>query len=273
MRIVRKNKPAVDCAAVIFVLLLLWSNFAAVRNTVYDFCVQTVKVKSLYSVRQYLTYETNHFRIKYSRKDADVVSLIANTIEKDYDTITQRLKHEWYQKVRIIIYPDLQTMRQKLHLSQNDRPMGIYYGDILHILSPKAWINNSNMKKMQKEFTSHGPMVHELIHLIVDQKTHGNYPLWFTEGIALYYEYQFTGYEWGKDIPYQYGHYTLSDLTYRFADLNQEAAYRKSFEIVRQIAEVHGEQKVLALMEQLGKGQIGMNSQITLESVVSGLIQ
>lgn len=272
MRSIMARKTTVISAVVIFMLLTI-NNFVYIRNSLYNFCVNAIKIKSLYSVKNYSTYETENFIIKYTPEDGDVVAIVANTIEKDFFQVKQRLNHRLHNKVQIIIYPDLEIMRNKLNLSQKDYPMGIYYGGILHILSPKVWINDSSMDTLSREFAANGPMVHELIHLIVDEKANGNFPLWFTEGIALYYEYRLTGYEWGKGLANIQIPNTLSQLTHRFELLDQDLAYRKSFEIIKLIADRYGEQKILHLLDQLGKGQIGMNSQVSLESVVYNLIQ
>ena len=45
--------------------------------------------------------------------------------------------------------------------------------------------------------------VHELTHLVVDDLAGGNFPVWFTEGSALYMEYMLLGYEWGRDLAVQ----------------------------------------------------------------------
>ncbi len=272
MRIAANRRSTVDVAVAIFMLLLA-NHFMLIRNTAYNLCVQSIKVKSLYDVRDYVAYETQHFSIKYTLEDRDIVSVVADTIEKDFKSVTQRLRHTFDRKVQIIIYPNLETMRRKLKLLPQDRPMGIYYGGILHILSPKIWIGDAGTEEIRREFAQQGPMIHELVHLIVDQKAHGNFPLWFTEGIALYYEYRFTGYEWRKDLSEQGSYYTLHELTHYFDSIDIDVAYRRSFEIIEQIVERHGEQKLLYLLDELGKGEIGMYGQITLESVINNLIQ
>lgn len=243
------------------------------RNAIYNVCVEAIKIKSIFQVKHYAVYETADFKVMYTEQDRDIAYLVSNTIEKDFARVKRRLNHHISTKIQIIIYPDLETMREKLDLTERDYPMGIYYGGILHILSPKVWIKSNNMSIVSREFEKNGPMVHELVHLIVDQKTNGNFPLWFTEGVALYYEYQLTGYEWGEELGNIYNSSSLAQLTHYFDTLDKDIAYRQSFEIIKKIADIYGEEKILSLLDQLGRGQIGLTGKVSLESVVNNLIQ
>ncbi len=272
MRSIVRNKVIMRLTiALVFILLL--SNIILVRNVFYDYCVEAIKIKSLFQIKNYHTYETSHFIIKYKKEDKNMVPIVAETIETDVEQVLQRLNYTLDDKVEIIIYPDLETMREQLNLLKTDRPMGIYYGGILHILSPKAWVQKDTTQEIARIFAANGPMVHELVHLIVDKKAHGNFPIWFTEGVALYYENELTGYEWGKNLPQNNHGYTLTQLKYNFKSLDQDMAYRQSFNLIKKIADIYGEQKIIELLNQLGEGKIGLYSKNSLEKVIESLVE
>lgn len=96
--------------------------------------------------------------------------------------------------------------------------------------------------------------IHELTHLMVDYLAKGNFPMWFTEGSALFMEYTFLGYEWGQDVK-EFKHFTLEDLTHRFSELDEYLAYKQSFLMVRSIIETFGRDKYLTLLKSLGRGK------------------
>jgi hypothetical protein len=99
-------------------------------------------------------------------------------------------------------------------------------------------------------------MAHELTHLVVDYLTGGNYPRWFTEGVAQYEEYKLTGFELQDTTsslkpPF----YSMRDLTGRFDQLpNQTKAYRESLAAVRFIVDYAGEPALHQLIAELGRG-------------------
>ncbi len=269
---IARNKVYIGLT-ITLVFMLLLSNIILVRNAIYDYCVEAIKIKSLLQIKNYHTYETSHFIIKYKAEDKNMVPIVAETIEKDVERVLYRFNDILDDKVEIIIYPDLDTMREQLNLLKTDRPMGIYYGGILHILSPKAWIQEDTTQEIERIFAANGPMVHELVHSIVDKKAHGNFPIWFTEGVALYYENELTGYEWGKNLPQNNNVYTLTQLKYNFKSLDQDMAYRQSFNLIKKIADIHGEQKIIELIELLGAGKIGLYSKNSLEKVIESLVE
>jgi succinate dehydrogenase hydrophobic anchor subunit len=107
------------------------------------------------------------------------------------------------------------------------------------------------------EFSHSGPMVHEFTHLVFYHMTQGNYPRWFTEGLAQYAEYTINNYEWLTATNSLSGRlHTMVELDAKFDDLpNQSLAYRESFAAVRYIAEVHGDDALRQVIDQLRAGR------------------
>jgi hypothetical protein len=100
-------------------------------------------------------------------------------------------------------------------------------------------------------------MVHEFTHLVFDHMTRGNYPRWFTEGLAQYVEYKVNHYEWRTSSnSLSNNEYNMTQLDNDFDELpNQSLAYRESLAAVRYIAEVHGEEKLCQVIEALAVGR------------------
>lgn len=98
-------------------------------------------------------------------------------------------------------------------------------------------------------------MLHELVHLFTDHIGNGNFPMWFTEGVSLYFEYMVDGYEWGKGLVFTATDtYTIKELSGNFYNLNQYRAYTQSFRLVKNMVEDNGLGKLIDIIESLGKG-------------------
>ena len=91
---------------------------------------------------------------------------------------------------------------------------------------------------------------------MLDYRTNGNYPRWFTEGLAQRVEYKLTGYLWiesGSSLDQDL--YSLEEMTEQFDTLtNQPLVYRQSFLLVDYLARTYGEEALADLVALLGNG-------------------
>jgi hypothetical protein len=145
-------------------------------------------------------------------------------------------------------------MNNTLNLPSNQKSMGLYYSGFISILTPSAWIEDTDKNVIKDIFAKSGPAVHELTHYFVDRATDGNYPIWFTEGTALFFENKITGFEWGENKVYDMPRYTISQLEDNFENLNTDYAYRSSFEIIREYVNNNSIDDLLNIMKKLGEG-------------------
>jgi len=99
-------------------------------------------------------------------------------------------------------------------------------------------------------------MAHEYVHLVVDYKTGGNYPRWFTEGIAQYVEREITGFQFKvPEINEKDDLYLLSRMDGQFDLLpSQSIAYWQSLAMVEYLIKMNGIDKINDLMDLLGEG-------------------
>ncbi len=204
------------------------------------------------AVNEYHVFETNRYIIRYeNEEDKEIAELTSRILDKHYDKVCSMFNYYPEDKVNIIIYDDSDFLIKNTKLQKGKPPLGVYYSGIISILSPEIWIDDrENLAEIYEE---NGPVVHEFTHLIVDDITKGNYPMWLTEGIALYTEYETTGFEWGKNLK-NADKLTIEDLNNNFEELNPNLSYRRSFEIVYNLSEDRGFDKIRLLLDTLGEG-------------------
>ena len=224
------------------------------RMWVYPLVRQATQSKADYETRSMQVLETEHFKIKYTPSDADTVNMIAEAAEAAYIPVTQELGYAPKGKTLIMIQPNKNELRKAFGWSDNESAMGVYWGGMIQLLSPHVWLSGGDSVQ---EFIHSGPMVHEYTHLVFDHITNGNYPRWFTEGLAQYVEYKANHYEWQTATNNLDGKlYTRAELEGDFDNLpNQALAYRQSLAAVRYIAQVYGEDKLREMIKDLQDGQ------------------
>ncbi|MBP2628719.1 MAG: hypothetical protein H6Q68_3430 [Firmicutes bacterium] len=238
----------------VFVALLILTMPLRPRMWVYPLARQAAQIKVNYESRDMSVYETEHFKIKYTQADADTVDMIAEAAEAAYIPVTHELNYAPQSKTLILVQPNKNELRQAFGWSGNESAMGVYWGGSIQLLSPHAWLNNG---ATVEDFIHSGPMVHEYTHLVFDYLTNGNYPRWFTEGLAQYIEYRVNDYEWQTATNKLDGKlYTMAELDGNFDNLpNQSLAYRQSLAAVRYIAEVYGDDELREIINTLKAGQ------------------
>lgn len=205
---------------------------------------------------------TENFIIKYTPIDEQYVPTIASAAEESYDQVTNYFNYTPGQKTVIVVYPDSVSLAKSFGWDKNEKAMGVYWAGSIRILSPSQWISG----KIDDEFYKDGPMVHEFTHLIVDDLTKGNYNRWWTEGIAQYVEKKITGFQFTD--PYQNkprSFFKFKELEKNFNQLEQSTAYWQSLKIVEYIVDNYGEDKLFAILDNLGKGN---NMSLAIENVL-----
>lgn len=98
-----------------------------------------------------------------------------------------------------------------------DPPLGFYAAGVIHVADPMTWAGD------RETFARLGPVPHELAHWLLDQAALGNYPAWFTEGLAQAVDRAVTGFTfgWAGSCP----PVAWEDLNGAFASLPTDEAY------------------------------------------------
>ncbi len=244
-------------------LLLIWNLFNTYDNlsvTLYNNgrALLQRQMLDLDSRIGFKSIESGYAKIFYCDTDKEYINIILSAFDLYYPIICSELGIAYKEdkhKIPIIIYPTEKTLYKSLQLGSNQKtPMGVYYGGALHILSPGLWVKGDNETEQKSYFLHNGPVVHEMIHLVLDIKTSGNFPHWFSEGVALFYEKQYINFSWeieensDKKITYK-------ELTNSFRELDAFASYKKSFDVINYIYEEKGKDGLLSIIESLSKGK------------------
>lgn len=228
------------------------------RMLLYPAVRDAARLKFSYETQDMLVRETPHFIIKYRPQDTGTVDMVAQAAEASYRPVSDLLGYAPKGKTLVIIYPNKHELRRAFGWSGNESAMGVYWAGVIELLSPDNWLPPGSAAAQAQTFAQSGPMTHEFTHLVLDYMANGNYPRWFTEGMAQYAEYRFNNYEWItpdnnlREQPL----YTMQQLDGDFDALpNQALAYRESLAAVRYIAAVYGEDKLQAIVRELRHGQ------------------
>jgi len=244
--------------AVAFILLaaLFWNNPAGIKSYGYAAIRELVKVHTVIGTWRLEKLTSPHFFIKFRAEDRRAAELVLETAEFFYRPVMQEYNFTPRGRIPIILYPNREALNKSFGWEANESAMGVYWAGSIRVLSPEAWIEQKEPGHMAEVFKSSGPMAHELIHLAVDYLTGGNYPRWFTEGVAQDGKYKLTGFEFQDATGLlQPPFYSMRDLTESFDSLpNQTRAYRDSLAAVRFIVSYAGEPALYQIIAELGRG-------------------
>mgnify|MGYP001389060638 CR=1 FL=1 len=204
------------------------------------------------------TINKPHFIMKNRGADEDTVEQIGNLLEKSYDLIGKEFDYYPNNKIPVFVYGSMEEFWKYNKALDGQAIMGLYHMGVIHVVVPDAF------DLTMEEYEFNGPVLHEYTHLIVDELTGGNVELWFTEGMALYQEYNIYNTEWGKFANYE-DDYTLEDLRSNFMALDSNKAYRKAFLIVKDVYNKQGNKGVIDFLKELKSGKDFYETFMTLE--------
>ncbi len=194
----------------------------------------------------YSIKETEDFIIRFPIEDIGIVHRVETQARAQLALAAEYFGYIPDKKIRLNVYQDSYNLQKGLRLPNRGTTLGAYYAGTINVLSPKAWGEEGDAAEQ-------GLYIHEFTHLIMADMAGGNYPTWFTEGMALHQEYINTGFEWGRECIFHCMPYSLKELSADFANLDQYLAYKQSFLLVNRMLELEGKDRVIELFKGLKK--------------------
>jgi len=245
------------------VLAIAWPvgrrNLILARSALYALARERGRADYAQSLANWQEVDSAHFIVRYQTPDADVVNLILQTAEQSRARVTRDFGYTPTEKTLIAVYPTREALRESFGWPASQSAVGVYWAGAIRLLSPHAWAPDDSPAELARVFRSAGPLVHEYTHLVLDYLTDGNYPRWFTEGLAQWEEYRVTGYVWNDpagDLADRTVNqlYSVHDLESGFDALpNQALAYRESLSLVTYLAQDDGGAKLKAVIAKLAQ--------------------
>lgn len=226
------------------------------RPLAYRIARELARAHLLRQVAGLQTLPGENFIVKYWAPDADIAPIVLEAAEAAYQPITEALGYAPSENTLVVIYPTREDLGASFGWSAQESAMGVYWGGAIRVLSPKVWVDATSPAELSEVFKTMGPMAHEFTHLALDYRTAGNYPRWFSEGLAQYQETRQGGVVWDDPAADLNGQlYSLAELE-RFNNLpNQALAYRQAWSLVEYLAEEHGEDCLEQIVAALAKGR------------------
>jgi len=238
----------------LLLIILFLTQTGSLQSLAYQLAREMAKASLLGQVAEWETIMSEHFVVKFLPQDRDVAPLVLKAAEAAYGPVTRELGYAPPGRTVVVIYPTREDLNASFGWPGQESTMGVYWGGAIRVLSPKAWIEGENLKEMAQVFRTMGPMVHEFAHLVLDYKTKGNYPRWFSEGLAQYLEVRQGGVLWNEGAQtLKRRHYSLVELE-RFDELDQNLAYSDALSLVEYLVETRGEAGLKKIIEALAKG-------------------
>jgi hypothetical protein len=223
-----------------------------VASLVHPVINDVLAAESLQQFSGYHVETTKHFSILYTDSDAQFLAGIAAAAERAADFVDREFAYHPGRPIAFIVYPTRESMQQSFGWNHGESALGVYYGGTIRILSPRLWLVPTG-RGLAEDLFLQGPFVHEYTHEVLDQKLDGNFPRWYTEGMAQYEEYKATGYLWlPEEGKWNQPLYTFDELTARFDDLdNQALAYHESVSMIAYLIQTGGMARQFELQRRL----------------------
>ncbi len=239
----------------LILLTLLVGNFDSLRSDLYAARRAGQVQAAQFAAGGDQVRANSHFVLYYPRRDGNYASLVLAAAEKAYGKVTGDLGYSPPGKLTIVMYPTQAALAAAVGGLPDETVVGLYWEGIIRIPYPGTWIPAAWPESVRAAyFFQNGPMAHELTHLVLDYRTDGNYPSWFTEGLAQYEDKKITGYVWtsprDNEKPYSYAQ--LDGSFYSLPD--QALAYHQALSLVERLARLRGQAGLRSLIARLAVG-------------------
>lgn len=200
-------------------------------------------------------YSSENFLLLFMEDAPMLAQAMLDQLERGLVDLQKWLPDRTPKHIVVRLYDSQESLQQALG-GDYAPTLGAYYLGKLELLAPEVWRPDLEQEEALACYESEGPIVHELTHLLLDYQVLGQYPIWFSEGLAQYWEMRLRGYVWqegGTDWRNQ--PHSLADLSCNFAALPEQIAYQEALSLVEFLYATAGDERMHNLVLGLGQGQ------------------
>lgn len=198
---------------------------------------------------------SDNFKLLYDG-DMEEAEAMLTLLEAGLSDLQEWLPDHTPRPIVVRLHQSQASLQQALGSGDYAPTLGAYYLGKLELLAPQAWRPDMLRADALAYYALEGPVVHELTHLFLDYQALGQYPIWFSEGLAQYWEMRLRGYVWQEGgSAWQDAPHSVADLTGSFASLPEAVAYQEAFSLVQFLYEKVGDSGMSHLLFELRQGQ------------------
>ncbi len=208
-------------------------------------------LKMFDTLETYVTHNTEHFTVRMSERDSDVLwPYMEPLLEESWTTLTAKYGFEPEGPVLIEVFERTEDFAvRSVGLPDIGPLVGICFGKVVTLISPGTL--NANWQEI---------LWHELVHVFTLQMTNNRMPRWLSEGMSVWEEREARP-EWGRRHGIELVRAAAQDKLLPVANLNEGFtnaesnedlgfAYFQSYLVVDYIANEHGFDKMIELVKQ-----------------------
>ena len=248
----------------ILLILLLFAQVAnpkiiqLVRFSAYQLFQKGAQVYLSVTTRSFQSLEGKDFIVKYTVKDREIAPIVLQATQRYYEILQQSIdfKLSGAGKRLVIIYPNDTSLNRSLGWDSAQSAVGVYWAGSIRLLSPQEWLSGADSEELADAFARENPITHELTHLLVDNRTAGNYTRWLTEGLAQYMEAEITGYILPEPRVHKRDLLPIDKIDNSFEDeARQMKAYWQSRLMVGYLVREYGLERLSKFFDLLKEGK------------------
>lgn len=130
-----------------------------------------------------LHHSSQHFDFYSTENDSKTLNNISKKLEKNYDRITEHLQTQFSKKIRVLIYPNIESFHKAIH--KPNAPGWVVGTAAINELKMVSPLNPGKVHTYQSLMQV---IVHELVHTaVLNMRTHRGLvglPEWFNGGFS-----------------------------------------------------------------------------------------
>lgn len=238
----------------VLLLVLMAVDWRQLEQVIYVVLRATVRSVPVLSSDEWQHLESEHFLVYFRLVDSSVAPSVSLDLEESLRQLQQGFGGASPTRIPVFIQPSMAALQSTLGGSYGPT-LGAYQLGRLQLLSPLAWRPELGQQAASEYYQANGPITHELVHLLLDYQVAGNAPVWFSEGLAQFWEQKLRG-SAGEDnsLDWYGSAVSVQELANQWSAVPEDTAYGESLAVVQYLYATYGAGQMGEIITLLGHG-------------------